>query len=212
MKKLVLALVCLVSVAFFASCNREVGDPTIQVYTEEGCVVDGANVDINTPVLFGFKVASDAISGKELKSLVISVDGDQRVSVDLTGMTSYTFIDTITYGLDRDGILLGQSTISAILTDGNNRTATANITLNVYNPAQPLVTKDFEWNRHGGAAATGLAEFGLEWTSNAKEIYAGIKPVEGAMLCSFNSDVWETTTNEAEKAALFSEAVKYCPY
>ena len=166
MKKLVLALVCLVSVAFFASCKNEVGDPTIQVYTEEGCVVDGANVDIDTPIPYGFKVASDAISGKELKSLVISVDGDQRVSVDLTGMTSYTFIDTITYGLDRDGILLGQSTISAILTDGNNRTATANITLNVYNPAQPLVTKDFEWIRHGGVVATGLDEFGLYWNYN----------------------------------------------
>ncbi|KWW27638.1 MAG: hypothetical protein F083_2973, partial [bacterium F083] len=39
MKKLALALVCIASLAFFASCNKE-GQPTIQVYNgEDGYVM-----------------------------------------------------------------------------------------------------------------------------------------------------------------------------
>ena len=73
MKKLALALVCLVSVAFFASCTPE-GDPTIQVLNEEGYVQSGDVVDVNTDFNFGFVMASNAQTGKELTSLILKID------------------------------------------------------------------------------------------------------------------------------------------
>ena len=53
MKKLALALVCLVSVAFFASCDPEITnpEPTIAVITGENYVYDGQTIDVNTDYL-----------------------------------------------------------------------------------------------------------------------------------------------------------------
>ena len=205
MKKLALALVCLVSVAFFASCTTEEGDPTIKVLTEEGYVQDGATVDVNTDVNFGFVMASNAESGKELTSLIIKIDDNDPDTITLTGK-EYTYRGTVQYQFTKDEIV-GESTIKAIVTDAGGKTATTSINLSINNPAQALVPAEFTWNRHGGAAATGLDEFGLTWNSNGKEIYAIITPVEGAVLYKFDPETWNNTITDVDKAALFTEAI-----
>jgi hypothetical protein len=204
MKKLALALVCLVSVAFFASCTQE-GEPTIQVLNEEGYVQNGDVVNVNTDFNFGFVMASSAVTGKELTSLIIKIDDQDPDTITISG-TEYTYRGTLRYEFRRDEIV-GESTITAIVIDAAGKIATANITLSINNPAQPLVPTEFTWNRHGGNDATGLDEFGLEWNSNAKEIYAVITPKEGALLYRFDPSVWATTTTDVEKAALFSEGI-----
>ena len=88
----------------------------------------------------------------------------------------------------------------------DNVTATATIDLSILYKEQPLVATDFAWNRHGAAAVTGgIEEYGLQWTSNGKEIFAELKPMDGATLYEFDPSVWSATTNEVQKAALFSE-------
>ena len=70
MKKLALALVCLVSVAFFASCNEPVAnpEPSIAVMTGENYIFDGQTIDLYKDYNLGFRVASNSQTQKELAS------------------------------------------------------------------------------------------------------------------------------------------------
>lgn len=210
MKKFALALLCLASVAFFASCSKDKeeeekeGNPSIAVLAEEGYVQDGDIVSLEEEIKFGFTMTSSPESNKELSKLVVTIDGEQWAEITLTGMTEYTYRETIAYGAKE---IIGESTITATVTDKAGKEASASITL-YFNEDELLVPADFTWNRHGGNAATGnLAELGLQWTSNEREIYAVIKPVEGAFLYKFGAerDIWNSTTTVAEKIALFNE-------
>ena len=212
MKKLALALACLVSLAFFASCNPE-GQPTIGVLVEEGYVTDGASVNVNDTVNFGFSCVSSLLTGKPLASLVVSVENfdtegtslgsGEYARKDLTGMTEYLYKDAIIYSTEKDD-LVGTSVITAIVTDEAGQIASASIVLNIYDPAQPLTAVDFEWYRLGNTQ-TGLEEYGLFWERNIKDTHAQIKPLDGVTLYSFSADKWEATTTDVEKAALFAD-------
>ena len=205
MKKLALALVCLVSVAFFASCEKTVEhpEPSIAVLQEEGYVANGDVVDLNTEVQFGFVCAANAETGKKLASLVVKVDDTEWANQNLSGMTEYTYKDVVTYKPEEKDII-GESVITAILTDEDGKTATASITLSVNNPAQPLTAVDFEWYRLGNTQ-TGLEEYGLFWERNIKDTHAQIKPLDGVTLYSFGADKWNAITTDVEKAALFAD-------
>ena len=74
-------------------------------------------------------------------------------------------------------------------------------------PDTPLETRNFTWVREGGGSivGTGLAEFGLEWLSNLREIYAVITPKEDASLYIFQPEIWDQVNTEFEKADLFNE-------
>ena len=210
MKKLVLALVCLVSVAFFASCNPE-GQPSIAILQEEGYVQDGDVVDINTDFNFGFVMASSPMTNKELSSLTIKIGDEESETIALTGY-EYTYKGTLKYELTAKEEIIGEATIYATVTDVAGETASISIKLSINQPAQQLVPTAFTWNRHGGNDGTGLDEFGLKWEKNvAKAIYAVIEPVEGATLYKFDPSVWDATTTDVEKAALFSEATPADP-
>ncbi|MBR1514006.1 MAG: hypothetical protein IJ622_06935 [Bacteroidales bacterium] len=224
MKKLALALACLVSVAFFASCTDPVENPqpSIQVLQQDGYLQNGDVVDVNYDELtmpFGFVMASNNETNKALSHLKVDVESfdleDASLGVtnwadkDIEG-TSYTYEDAITFQLQRD--LVGRTVITAIVTDAAGETATATIQVSLNEAAQPLTVRTFTWNRHGGEDGTGLDEFGLKWTRNlSKAIYAIIEPVDGAILYRFDPTDWDATTTDVEKAALFSEATPADP-
>ena len=178
MKKLAFALVCLFSIAFFASCTQE-GQPTIQVYNQEGYVQDGATVNVNEEVNFGFVVASSAVTNSELASLVVKVDDTEWANIDLTGYTEYTYTDYVSYEPERDEIL-GTSVITAIVTDAAGQTATATITLTVNQPDMPLEPQRITWTRKGNNlmddTEANMASFGLEWPGNWKAVMVTIRP------------------------------------
>ena len=209
MKKLALALACLVSVAFFASCTEKVEnpEPSIAILAEEGYVADNSVVDLNTEVNFGFVVASNAETNKGLATLVVSIDGTEWANKDLTGMTEYTYRDVVTYTPERDEII-GTSVITAIVTDEAGETATATINLQINEPAQPLVAATIEWVRKGtqllGTTGAEMEAMGLQWAGSYKEVFATIKPVEGAALYVCNGDDYETITTDVEKGGYFS--------
>ena len=103
MKKLALALVCLVSVAFLASCDPEITNPqpTIAVMTGENFVYDGQVLDVNTDYSLGFNAASNSQTLKELKTFTLSIkildnDGEEMDSnvntIDVSG-TEYQYLD-----------------------------------------------------------------------------------------------------------------------
>ena len=181
MKKLALALVCLFSVAFFASCTQE-GQPTIQVYNEEGYVQDGDNVNANEEISFGFVVASSAVTNSELATLVVKVDDTEWANLDLTGYTEYTYTDVVTYETREE--ILGSSVITAVVTDAAGQTATATITLTVIENDQPMLSNTFNWVRRGLnlESAEEMAAVGLTWPYNQKEAFVHIKPLDGCSM------------------------------
>ncbi len=203
MKKLALALVCFASVAFFASCTPDITnpEPSIQVLQGEEYIQDNDVVDLDVPYAFGFVVASNPQTNKDLASLVVKVGDTQWANVDLTGMKEYTHIDTVMWGLRE---IVFEDEITAVVTDVDGKTATASIKVSVNEPAQQLVARTFEWYRLGNTQ-TGLEEFGLFWERNIKDTHAQIKPLNGVTLYTFNSNVWDATATNLDKAALFAD-------
>ncbi|MBO6026232.1 MAG: hypothetical protein J6P73_03220 [Bacteroidales bacterium] len=221
MKKLALALVCLVSVAFFASCDPKVEnpEPAIQVLVEEGFVKSGDVVNEMDTVYFGFVVASNAETAEKLTSLIITIDGAGFDTVNFTEETTeYTYkMGTVfppkVFEPTRDSIV-GTRTITAVVTDADGKTNTASIELSLNYHEEPLLTVNtFEWIRKGGNPAEGLDQFGLEWKKNVQRgFYASITPMEGALLYKIDDlNRFEAITTSAEKAALFTELAAVKP-
>ena len=208
MKKLALALACLVCVAFFASCkeNVEHPEPSIAILAEEGFAQNYDVVDLYEEVHFGFVISSNPQTQKPLQSLVVKVDDNQWANLTdtLSGLTQFTYKDVVIYTPERDSIV-GSSVITAVVTDVDGKTATTTINLSINQPQEPLVIKDFDWYRLGTQEQSGLEEYGLYWHQNAKSPFAQIKPMEGVILYKFDSDIWDNIIYEDQKVAAFSD-------
>ncbi|MBQ8958799.1 MAG: hypothetical protein IJ057_09955 [Bacteroidales bacterium] len=220
MKKLALALACLVSVAFFASCDPVVEnpEPSIQVLQQEGYLQNGDVVDLSPDTLyFGFTMASNNETNKELAKLTVKVEtfDTEGASIEssnwtgdngevLTG-TSYTYTSGIYFGT-RD--IIGRAVITATVTDAAGETATATIQVSLNEAAQQLIGSTFTWYRLG-STITGLDEFGLNWRGNyPRDTYAKLEPKDGVKLFIFHSEDWTNVNTDVEKAALFNNALE----
>lgn len=220
MKKLALALVCFASVAFIASCTPEITnpEPSIAVKTGENYVYDGQTVDIGQNYTLGFRAASNSQTMKELATFKLNVkfttlDDTETKSYDsiinVSG-TEYTFEQVLNFGLtnnEESRELVAKAIFTATITDVDGKMNSTTINLNINQPAVDLVTKDFTWVRQGGNPGEGLAEYGLEWTNNAKEVHAVIKPVAGAEMYMILPEDWAAVKTDVDKAAFFSDGV-----
>ena len=220
MKKLALALVCFASVAFFASCTKPVEnpEPSIAVKTGENYVYDGQTVDIGQNYTLGFRAASNSQTMKELATFKLNVkfttlDDTETKSYDsiinVSG-TEYTFEQVLNFGLtnnEESRELVAKAIFTATITDVDGKMNSTTINLNINQPAVALEPKDFSWVRQGSSDATGLAEYGLEWTGNGKEVFAIIKPVAGAEMYMILPEDWAAVKTDVDKAAFFSDGV-----
>ena len=214
MKKLALALVCFVSVAFFASCNPEITnpEPSIAIMTGENYMYDGQTIDLNQEYLLGFRAASNSQTMKELASFtivgkILDLDDTEIYTEDTTfaiSGTEYVYQETMSFGTRE---LVGKLSFTATVTDVDGKINSVTINLNVNQPAVELEPKDFTWLRKGSAPGTGVEEYGIEWTSNVKLVNAVLKPVEGASMYLLPSEVWDAITTDVEKAAFFSDGL-----
>ncbi len=202
MKKLALALVCLVTVAFFTSCGGDKDlNPTIALVAEDGYISQDCTVESGTPLMVGFDAAANVNSNTNLTSFEIKIASGDNVLYDTTytmDQATYEYVNSFT--IEGTGVV----SITGIITDADGYTASA--VLNITLTDQSLLESAVEWTRVGGNAGTGLANFGLEWTSNYKEVFATIKPVTGATLYQFNSNVWSQVTTQSAKIAAFENA------
>ena len=207
MKKLALALMCLVSIAFFASCNPE-GQPTIHTYIEEGYVTDGDVVHIDDTVYFGFVMASSPVSNSLLTNLEVKIDGGAYETVDLTGKTEYTY--TSSFAFDTKEII-GEVVISAIVTDATGQIATASITVSVDGEPQsdddPLIASTFDWSRKGLVleSADAMHAVGLDWPGNYRdEVYVKIVPMTGCSMYVLDGDDFDAIETQGDKDEYFA--------
>jgi hypothetical protein len=210
---------CLVSVAFFASCTQPVEnpEPSIAVVTGDNYIYDGQTIDLGVNYNLGFRVASNSQTMKELakfqlETSSVGLEEDSRPEViddtivNISG-TEYVFQDVVGFVMAKVGII-GKIQFVAIVTDVDGKTNSKTITVNLNQAEDPLEVKDFEWFRQGQNNQSGLEEYGLYWEQNIKETHAQIKPIPGSgvILYKFeNSSVWDEVTYPSQKEALFSD-------
>ena len=196
MKKLALALVCLVSVAFFASCQKTIEHPEPLITVSAGENYIAGTVDQPTVIdyddenainlMYGFHVESNAETKKELKSLKITWDYGEEYDVeeeiiDLTGKTSYDYSEYL-FEQDRDIITLMEGTIKAVVTDVDDQTNSATIAFKIQYEEVELETYDLTWVRDGAnveaATEAQMAALGLKWAGSYKDdVFATIEPL-----------------------------------
>ena len=202
MKKLVLALVCLVSVAFFASCEKEAGIPTINFVAGEGYISTDATVEANTPFMFGIQAKSNPTTLEPLtKCFIQIISNDERLYdtlVENINQNQYNF----------DGqIALPEGVYSFVATVYNDKDMTneCRMTITSVVSAQPLQVNDIEWVKTGHNVQD-LSAYGLVWkTTNYKDPFTHILPAEGCMLfaCSGDGDKFANINTDLDLAAEF---------
>ena len=228
MKKLALALMCLVSVAFFASCQKPVEnpEPSIAVMTGENFITGTAEnptiIDITDAnainLKYGFHVEANAQTKKELSSLklsytMIDAEGTETFDtiIDLSGKTSYDFSEFLFQDEDERDIYF-EATINALVTDADNKTNTATIAFKLDLPAQPLEVTDITWIRDGSTVVPATKEemerLGLKWTNSFKEVFATIEPLNGATMYICDGDDFDKITTDLEKSVYFANLVE----
>ena len=218
MKKLALALVCFASVAFFASCTPEITnpEPSIAVMTGENYVYDGQTIDLGQDYKIGFRAASNSQTMKELATFKLNVkftdlDDMEIKSYDTTmnvSGTEYTFEENLNFTLTEESReLVAKVVFTVTITDVDSKMNSTSLSLNLNQAAVALEPKNFSWLRKGSDDATGLAEYGLEWTGNGKEVFAIIKPVAGATMFLITPEDWEAVKTDVDKAAFFSDGI-----
>ena len=204
MKKLTLALMCLVGVLFMTSCSKDDDDPklpTIEfVNAGEGYVYQ--NTEVYSGDMVGFQIKAIATDANDLlTSLYFKVIYNNEVlgdtTITLDKLTTYTFTAE-PEPMDLPG---GLVTVEATVKTKKNNTATAKVNITVVDAG--LEVNDLSWVRVGGAAATGLDQFGLKWTSNYKDVCASIKPVDGAILAVVDGVAFDDVTTELDKMDVF---------
>lgn len=219
MKKLALALICLVSVAFFASCDPEV----LSDYTPTATIVKGAEyvsgtidnptiiaLDDNTNYKYGFHFAANTLSKQALSTVKIVMEytkadgttGSSEVNIDVKGEMSYDYEQNV---FEESKTMYDAFTITATVTDVVGEEKSVAIAYKV-EVEDNLVAQPFTWTRLGSNPGTGLEQFGLKWESNLKDVHAIIQPLSGAKLYVINDlSKWEQINTELAKASFFSE-------
>lgn len=219
MKKLALALMCLVSVAFFASCTKPVEnpEPAISVISDEGFIQNGDVIDLGTPFVYGFKMTANTETKKELSQLsitttIIDLDGKEESSeeiISISGQSEYSFVDTLSF-VAKD--IIAYAKFTAVVTDVDGKTNSAIISVSINEAAQPLFARPIEWIRKGanleGNTEAEMAAVGLEWTGSYKEVFATIRPLTDATLYLCDGDDYDKITTDVEKAAYFADLME----
>ncbi|MCR5660085.1 MAG: hypothetical protein K6G25_12280 [Bacteroidales bacterium] len=221
MKKLALALMCLVSVAFFASCTKPVEnpEPSIALMTGENFVYDGQTIDLYADYNIGFRAASNSQTMKELASFslvgkIYDVDDTEIYTEDTTftiSGTEYVYQEALSFGTETKD-LVGKVTFVATVTDVDGKSNNLTINLNINQPAQPLEVNTINWVRRGSTSqnADEMAACGLKWV--ARDAYhANIQPLNDdcQLYTVLNSlDKYNEITTDLEKAAYFAELME----
>ena len=208
MKKLALALVCLMGVAFFTSCDPTEEpitnpEPAIAFSTEDGYLVNGQAIDVNIAYPLKVTATANADTQKELSKLVITGNGEIMLDTTISGL-EYTFEGNFTYPYNRE-VIVPEYEIKATVTDVDGKTASATITVSV-NKDDSLEETVTEWIKIGHTVAD-LSAYGLDWKANNwKDPFTHIYPASNCTLyvVETGSDDYESIVTATDLANYYS--------
>ena len=227
MKKLALALVCMFSVAFFASCTKTIEhpEPSIAFMTGEyfvtGTVDNPTIIDFDDEnaenYKYGFHVEYNAETKKDLSSLIVTwewIDEDGGIdsycdTIDLTGQKSYDYSDYV-FEQDRDTLTIIDMTVKAVVIDVDNQRNTATLAYKVQMEEDALIGRTIEWVRKAdqlqGNTEQEMAAMGLKWTRSHKEVFATIEPLnDDVVMYLCDGDDFDDIVYWSDKYAYFND-------
>lgn len=224
MKKLSLITLSLLGLTLFTTSCEEDGEdaiaPTLSITEQTSASTGGsATIDQGSPLVFTWE----------------SREGDARLDrfeVSATGVNAPTNIPTSTRGNDfpydisnaddniyRDtlvfpqgGLNTGITNYSFTVTDKDGETKEVSFEITVEAATTPLSSpQSFTWERVGGNNATGLSQFGLEWSSNSSQ--SAIVTTDAATkMVDLGSSAWNTITTQEDLEASISGATGISQY
>lgn len=130
---------------------------------------------------------------------------------EISGSDRTVYIDTIAFVNSSNNE--GTTTYAFTSSDGvTSKTVTYNVTVVESVNETPLSdAENFEWERVGGNPGTGLAAFGLKWTSNSAS--SAIVAIEsGTTMVELSSDSWDTITTREELADAIASGTQIDAY
>ncbi len=210
---------------FSTSCSDDEGEdepvgPRLDV-TEVTSGSDGGEMTVTQGDLVSF--TWDARKGEtDLETFGITVNGVNAISPIPTSNEGYTFPYSISNAEDElyvDGIVFtngsentGTTTYTFAVTDGIGQSASVSFTVNVISADENLSNPmAFTWTRIGGNPATGLAMFGLQWTSNSSS--SAIVAVDGdTEMYALQASAWDLTTKAQLEAAIGAAGAQLTQY
>lgn len=229
MKKLrflALSLVAM-SATMFTSCEDDTTTPLgpALTVTETG----SATVSNNELVIqqgASLTFAIDARKGDaDLDLLRVEVSGANTVSSipDTKGGVSFTsgvyefpgtndnnFRDTLMFA--NAGLNTGLTEYTFTVEDNDGEVTVESITVRVEPATTPLsADQSFTWQRVGGAAGTGLSQFGLAWTANSSQS-AIVKTDAATRFVQLDAGDYQAITTEQELSAAIAAATEITDY
>ncbi len=204
------------------SCtDDEDSAPAFLTVTEAGSGSIGGAITITQGETLSFAI--DARKGdSDMETFAISISGVNTVNPIPTSLQGNSFPYTLSNADDetyRDTVVfvnagnnLGNTVYTFTITDKDGNTDEVNFNVTVEAGTTPLgAATAFTWERVGGDPATGLAQFGLKWTSNSSTsaivaLDAGTKMVELA------AADWTSFTTQEDLAAAISSGTAVTEY
>ncbi len=138
-----------------------------------------------------------SMSGTNVVTPIVTEQGN-TLPYTLSNADDEKYIDTLTVNA---GSNLGKTMYTFTVTDKNSNTKTVSFEVTVAAGSNPLgAATPFQWQRVGGAAGTGLAQFGLAWTANTGTS-AIVKQDASTKMVSLPSSSWTSITTDVALAA-----------
>ncbi len=127
----------------------------------------------------------------------------------ITNANDETYVDTL---VATAGPNLGKTSYTFTVTDKDGNTKSVSYEVTVVAGSNPLsAAQSFQWQRVGGAAGTGLDQFGLAWTANTGTS-AIVKQDASTKLVMLQPSDWTTITTDAELAAAVNAGTDMADY
>ncbi|MBQ6275693.1 MAG: hypothetical protein IJK62_03170 [Bacteroidales bacterium] len=214
MKNFKIVMILVAAVAMFCSCGDPEA-PTASILDANGMNemtfdLANASVDVNATL-----TANDAKGLKSISLTRTSYDANNEVLgtpaeydvKDYEGKTEYTaeLSETLAKA-DVEGA--AKVVYEAVVTNKKDVQVTVAYTVNVVAPSVTMTTSDLRWYRCGNTKE-GMAEVGLNWDSQTKDVLANIKPIEGAKLYILEAADYAIDNIDALNAKLTTEATVY---
>ncbi len=157
-------IIAIVATGLFTGCVEDVVDenpPTISVTPS----ADTTDVSIGDSIDFTLSLGSGdgLVSLKTLQSGA----GVEIINGDVTFAGESSQAATVTVKVTSDAADSAIITISFTVADGVRQASETRSIRAIKKATALTAAKDFTWKRVGGNDATGLATFGLKWTSNS---------------------------------------------
>jgi len=207
----------------FSSCTED-GDESLAAFlsvTEAGSGSTGGAITISQGEALTFTI--DARKGdSDMETFAISVSGANTVNPIPTSLQGNDFPYTLSNSDDEiyadtvvfvnAGANMGSTIYTFTVTDqdGNTDVVTFNVTVDAGTTALSSPAA-FTWKRVAGANATGLAQFGLKWTSNSST--SAIVAVDAATtLVELSSASWTSITTQEDLSSAISAGTTITEY